>query len=473
MAARAFELKVKRTLLARSMLTPGQKIVVGVSGGPDSTALLLAMESLSEHYDYGWELHIAHVHHHLRGADADEDLSYVSQLAEKREKPEMFHVEHFDVAEKAKLEKISLELAGRLCRYEVYEGIATRIGAKAVAVGHTADDNVETVLQRIIRGTGLRGLGGIPPRRPIREGSEVFVIRPLIDCSRGEVEEYLQARGVKARIDASNLSLDYARNRIRNELLPLLESGYNRRVRQAVLRLARIASAADKFIQSEALDHVGGEPSVSVPDLRGEPEAVQLAALRQAIENAGLSAYLDRIEEALELVRSDNPSATLHLPNDLELSRSYDRIEVRRRREPEPAPEPVELPVPGEASFGNYLLRAEVISGTDFSLSQFKKSKGPLEEAMDCGVAGHTLLVRSRLPGDRFRLLGLPGEKKLKELLIDRKVPREEREALPLVVSSGRIVCVIGIGIDDRVKIRSETERVAVISATRRTSHEE
>ena len=473
MAVRPFELKVKRTIERRSLLKPGEKVVVGVSGGPDSTALLLAMESLSARYELGWELHIAHVHHHLRGRDADADLRYVEKLSQEREKSEMFHVEHFAVAEKAENDKISVELAGRLCRYEAYERIGRQIGATAVAVGHTADDNVETVLQRIIRGTGLRGLAGIPAKRPITKDSSIVVVRPLIDCFREEVEEYLEARGVTARLDASNLGVDYTRNRIRHELIPLLESGYNRQVKRAVLRLARIAAAVNEFVESEAAEHTRGEPSISVSDLCSLPEAVQLTTLRKVVEKAGASPDLDCIEEALELLRSKNPSGMLHLAGGQELKRSYDRIEVRGRKEIPAKLEPVELFVPGEARFGDYVVRADVLSKGEFSLVDFKANKGPLEEAMDGGSIGERLLVRVRAPGDRFRLLGSPGERKLKELLIDRKVPREERDLLPLLVSGGKIVWVVGVGMADGVKVTRDTERVVMLSARRRGSHEE
>jgi len=473
MGARAFELKVKKTILAHDMLPPFSRVVLGVSGGPDSTAMLVVMESLSEREGFGWEIHLAHVHHHLRGGDADEDVRHVSRLAEEREKSEMFHVEHFNVAEKAKLEKISVETAGRLCRYEAFERIAREVGGKAVAVGHTADDKAETVLQRIIRGTGLRGLGGIPAKRPISRHSDIFVVRPLIECFREEVMEYLKQKGVTVRVDASNVSADYERNRIRNELLPLLESGYNRKVKQALLRLARIASAANDFVESEARRHMAGEATISAAEVRGLPEALELEVLRQAIESAGLSADLDCVEEALGLLRSKSPSGAVHLAGGMEVKRSYGRVEVRGRRVPGKPLEPAKLTVPGEACFGEYAVRSEVIRGKDFGLSEFVASKGAFEETIDGDAVGHELLVRSRKSGDRYQPLGAPGEKKLKEVLIDKKVPREERDGLPVIVSGDRIVWVVGVGIAESVKVGPGTKRVVMLSARRRGAQEE
>ncbi len=448
------------------MLEPGQRVVVGVSGGPDSTALALALKAISHSGGFGWELHIAHVHHGLRGEEADADASYVEELANKL--GAMFHVEQFDVAANAKKEKISVETAGRLCRYDFFEKVAREVDSQAVAVGHTADDNAETVLQRVLRGAGLKGLAGIPRKRVISRGSEIMVVRPLIECTRGEVEGYLAAQGVSARMDASNLETGYTRNKIRNELLPLLEAGYSASVRESLLRIAHVAEAANELLEAEAERYVGGRKSASIAELLRLPVAVQMAAVRRMLENAGVAAELVHVQEALALAASPNPSGRVSLPGNFEAKRSYDELSVREVKDAEARPKPVELSVPGEVCFGEFVMRTEEVDGASFSMEEFKATKGPLEEAVDASKLGESLVVRTREAGDVFRPLGCAGNRKLKKVLIDRKIPREEREQIPLVVSGDRIIWVVGVGIDEWVKVTHATEQVVLFSAERR-----
>ncbi len=229
-----------------SMLETGDGVVVGVSGGPDSVALLHFLRSIAPRYSL--KLHIAHVHHMIRGADADGDALFVEELARSFGIP--CTVEKVDVPQLARELGITVEDAGRDARYGLYRRICLERGFARAAVAHHADDQAETVLMRILRGTGLRGLAGIPPLREL--GDEVMVIRPLIEVSRAQVEEYCIQHGLATRADPTNVDTQYFRNRVRCELLPLLERDYNSHIRAGLVRLARLAAQDEHYLERQA-----------------------------------------------------------------------------------------------------------------------------------------------------------------------------------------------------------------------------
>ncbi|OGW14579.1 MAG: tRNA lysidine(34) synthetase TilS, partial [Nitrospirae bacterium GWA2_42_11] len=208
--------KVRDTIACHNMLRYGDSVVVGVSGGPDSVCLLYILNELKE--DYNLSLHIAHLHHGFRGSEADEDVRFVQSLSKSLGVPA--HIDHIDVPSYIKKTKLSKQAGAREVRYRFFNRLADDIGADKIALGHTADDQAETFLMRLLKGSGLHGLTGISPVRD-------RIIRPLIDISSDEIKGYLSERDIRYRIDSSNLSPVYLRNKIRLELIPYLAKEYN------------------------------------------------------------------------------------------------------------------------------------------------------------------------------------------------------------------------------------------------------
>lgn len=240
--------KVRDTIRTHGMAPPGARTVVAVSGGADSSTLLLVLAQLRE--ELGITLHVGHLHHGLRGADADEDLRFVQSLASELRVP--FTAGRADIPADMARSRVSEELAGRRARYAFLCSLARQIGADRIATGHTADDQAETVLMRVLRGTGTEGLTGIPPVGTAPDphgGTPVLVIRPLIAVSRAEAVEYCRAHNVGFRTDPCNLKPDPLRNRIRTELIPILLDRYNANVTSALARLADVAREENALLE--------------------------------------------------------------------------------------------------------------------------------------------------------------------------------------------------------------------------------
>lgn len=238
-----FEQRVHKTVLAHEMLAPGDSVLVGVSGGPDSVALFLALRKLAE--SLSLQLCIAHVNHCLRGEESDRDEVFVRELAASCGVD--VYVEKIDVAAVARERKRSIEEAARDVRYDFYRSVAASRGAIRIALGHNSDDNAEQVLMNLLRGSGPRGLAGIPP---VREGG---IIRPLIRTTRQEILDYLKACGRSFVQDSSNQDVRFLRNRVRHELLPHLKAVYNPGVSVALNRLSAILSEEEDWMEAETL----------------------------------------------------------------------------------------------------------------------------------------------------------------------------------------------------------------------------
>ena len=246
----AFIEKVQQYIKLHRMLQTDQRVLVAVSGGADSVALLLALLDISRQEQLNLALSVAHLDHSLRGAASQTDAEFVAQLGEGLGLP--VHSQSADIAELAAAKNVSLETAGRMARYKFFTQLARQQHCTAVAIAHHGDDQVETVLHRIVRGTGLAGLKGIKPKRLLCEQPPIYIIRPLLTCRRAQIEQFLCDKSVAWRTDHTNQSTDVTRNRIRNEVLPMLRGKLNPQVDDAILRLASLAGQTDDFLQTQA-----------------------------------------------------------------------------------------------------------------------------------------------------------------------------------------------------------------------------
>mgnify|MGYP005835735917 CR=1 FL=1 len=455
------------------LLKPDSTVVVGCSGGPDSVALVFLLRDLSAKHRMGLRLHLAHLHHMIRGAEADEDQRFVEALAERLAVP--YDVGRENVPELSRQRKRSVEEVGRQARYEFLRHVADRVGARTVAVGHTADDQAETVLAHLLRGCGLQGLRGMAVRRPLG-GPAVELVRPLLFVTRKQIEEYLEVCKETCRIDATNETLDYRRNRIRHELLPLLEAHYNSNIRRVLVRLSHVAGEAHEYLESKAAESL---QDVTVPEVSGGlvihcerllelNPAMQRQVLRRALAHLqGYNRLLSaaHIDELLRFARESASGRVLELPGGLTVLKEYQNLKFRLGA-PRVRPlngEGVELAVPGSTLLPEhgFEVRAETLPANPEFFERLRGEKALWEEFLDVAAVELPLRMRTWRSGDRIQPLGLGGTKKLQDLFTDRKVPRERRAAVPVVADgSGRPIWVVGLGIDESVKVRECTEQI-------------
>ncbi len=443
------------------MVAAGDLVLVAVSGGPDSAALLHALAQLGARLRF--RLRAGHVHHGIRGADADADARTARSLARKLGVP--FHQHRTDVPAYAESRGLSLEAAAREVRYRWLESVANRFRARRIATGHTADDQAETVLLNLLRGAGPRGLAGIPPVRG-------RIIRPLIGIPRSAVEHYCTAHQLAYRIDESNQDLSFTRNRIRHEIMPALQ-----RVQPAVVsnlcRLAEIMRAEDDFMSEQAENALRGaasqrpgEVGVLLSLFSALAPALQRRVLRAAIARVKgdeLDVDLERIEALVELALSGRTGAVIELPGGLRTERTYGELVIAPApAEKTPTGEEWLLPVPGKLSIPEMGI---AISATR---SRAKRPPpNPLAALVNAARVQGPLVVRTRRRGDRFRPIGMKGTVKLQDFFVNAKVPRAERDRVALVLSGGDLVWVVGYRVSEDFKVTQKTRASIRLEAAR------
>ena len=469
----ALERRVLRYVRDRAVLRPGERVLAAVSGGPDSTALLLILSRLAPRL--GLTLTAAHFDHGLRGAAAARrERANVEALCSRVGVP--LEVGAGDTRTHARADHLSSEEAARELRYAFLASAAAATGCSAVATGHTADDQVETVLLHIVRGSGLAGLAGMAPRGtwPLAGSDALEAARPLL-CLRGEeTVRYCSEEGLEPVADPSNLSPAFLRNRVRLELLPLLRE-FNPRIDSALLRLAEAARADLSVLEAMAAESLspGGGPAVvlSQERLAGLPEGLRRHALRLAVRRL-LGDLRDLHQEHVEALLVGLQAGAGHhldLPRGLRFDVGYGKgtlsLEPVEPARPGALPAEAPLAAPGVTSWGPWLVEAEMLESTAGT-----PPADPWEAWLDADITGGDLLLRSRRPGDRFRPLGLAGEKKLQDFFVDARVPRSERDAVPLVCGEPGIVWVVGHRIDERARVKGSTRRVLRLSFRRRNA---
>lgn len=444
------------------LLEPGMSVLVAVSGGADSVALLHLLKDLAP--EYGWQLRVAHLNHGLR-QEAAGDAAFVQKLAHRWGLPVLMGQAR--VGRLARARKLGVEEAGRLARYSFLRQAARSVGAERIALAHHAGDQVETILLNLIRGSGPAGLTGIKPRNGI-------LVRPLLETSRAEIEGYCRAHGLSWHEDATNFSTAYTRNRIRHQLLPLLEREYNPGIRDALLRLREILleenHLLDRLTREAAQEVLQGEPgkriSVSLSELWTRHPALRRRLLRLAAGRAGRGLGdlgYGHINSCLKLARDGSDGAELHLPRGLRVRKDYGRLIFTRKLpsvEEAGSPfKPVSLLIPGETALPELgvAIRAEV---RDKAYGEVPLPKDGDTACFDLDLVELPLKVRVRQPGDRITLFGLEGSKKLKKLFGDLKIPLNLRHRIPLVTGEREIYWVAGVRRSALAPVGPATRRV-------------
>jgi tRNA(Ile)-lysidine synthase len=472
--------KVLDTIVRHKLLAEGDRVLVGVSGGPDSVALLSVLLRLRKQLQV--ELAVAHLNHGLRGAESDEDERFVRELA-KRDSLRC-RCRKADVPSRRRAKGGSLEEVARDVRYTFFRKAARELGANVIATGHTADDNAETLLMNLLRGAGLRGLAGIPITRA--EGA-LRLVRPMLEVSRAEVVAFLGKNALAFRTDASNADVRLTRNRIRAELLPQLAEQYNPAVASlltgtaeqlrdvADLIGAQVERAAERFVEPT-------DDGFAVPlrALRQMPRAVRTELLRGLVaEHFGRSLGTEQVR-ALERFLLDPERPRPSLGRGVTCDVVFDRMHVGRTRR-EPRHTPVEVTVPGvtvhptlevEAATGISQRPAEWTlpprpAASLAELWQRVEGGEPLELTQDFDadrVLGDApLVLRSRRPGDVMQPTGLDGVKKVQDIFVDEKLPAAIRAEVPLLCRGNEVVWMPGYRIAEACKVTDETQRLLVV----------
>jgi tRNA(Ile)-lysidine synthase len=459
----------RRTIRRYGLLPPGSRVVIALSGGADSVGMLCALTELAatEGFDV---VGVAHLNHQIRGSEADTDELFCRRLAEQFALP--IHAERLQVAARAAAAGISIEHAAHDARLEVFARAAAGLNASAVAVAHTKNDQAETFLLRLLRGAGPRGLGGMHPRSGV-------VVRPFIETDRDDVRQFLAARKMAFRLDATNQDMSIPRNRIRHELLPLLETRFAPGVVDILDREAAIAredaAYLDEIAAATAERLVARTPAgieFSAEAIRAQPPAIARRVIRHAqqLASGGRFVGFDAVDAVLVFAVSKS-AGSLDLPGH-RVNRRGDTL-VLTKSAGRPAAEDrveftYELGVPGHVRIPEAAcaISAEISSvPSGQSAPEVWALVGRGEEAvLEASKLTAPLAVRNRRPGDSFRPLGLQGRKKLQDLFVDAKVDRAARDTTPVIANAdGNIVWVAGHAVAEEFRVTDRTTAVVIL----------
>ncbi|MGC8779575.1 MAG: tRNA lysidine(34) synthetase TilS [Anaerolineae bacterium] len=520
---------VRQYVQRHHLLEAGQTVVVGVSGGPDSLCLLHLLHALAD--EMALRLHVAHLNHGLRGAEADADAEFVAGFAAGLGLPCM--IGRADVRVLAAESGLSLEEAARQARYRFLAEVARAAGTATIAVGHNADDQAETVLMHFLRGSGLAGLRGMLPKTPLGEyrlgapssgqsmpqaggagdvevaqagslcymdaqaGSLCYIVRPLLAIPRSAILSYCADHGLQPRFDRSNEDTTFFRNRLRHELLPILEQ-YNPAIREVLTHTAAVLAGDHEIVRTaiqeawSQIAHIsataqGGEVYFDLAGWRALPLGLQRGLLREAIHC--LRASLRNInwvhvERALWLCREGETGQKATLAAGLEVEIGYRALRVGpevappaargwsawHAGAPTPAPrlaDAVRLAVPGRTAIGGGWC-AEVRAVRRADLPADLAGGDPWTACLDARAIGPELTLRPRRPGDRFQPQGMAGHSmKLNEFMINVKLPKDLRDGWPLLIGAAGIAWVCGLRVAGWAAVTPQTEEVWIVTLVR------
>ncbi len=454
--------KVENTIKKHNLIDKEDNVLLGVSGGPDSMALLNILYELNE--TFKCNLYVAHINHGIRGEEADKDEVYVERYCRKFNIP--FYLKRVNMNEYAKKHKLSSEEAGREIRYKFFEEILIQLGGGKIAVAHNKNDQAETLIMRFIRGTGLDGLKGMKYKNS-------NIIRPLLDISRNEIEKYCDLNNINPRIDRSNLETIYERNKIRLELIPYLEKNFNTGIIDTLVRTSKVMQEDSYFLNEYA------KTAYEEVVFKEQPNNIMLinekfTKLNYAIKCRVLRRTIKKINGHLKGIEEKHVSSIIDLSSDCTTGKRiyisskiiaricYNYLVIEKDGSKHKDSEfNVMLNNEGITWIEELdsFFEARVVTTQDFDL----KIESKFIKKFDYDKVRGSLFVRNRRKGDKFIPIGMKGSKKIKDFFIDEKIPREEREKIPLVVNDEDILWVVGYRISEKYKITDTTKRVLIL----------
>lgn len=468
--------KVCDYIKLNNMMEKGDSLVVGVSGGADSVCLLFVLSELRKEYEV--KLTAVHINHGIRGKEADLDEQFVKELCSRLDID--YHNYYYNVKEIAAQESLSEEEAGRNVRYRAFSEVCRLIGGNKIAIAHNTNDNAETVLFHLFRGTGIKGLTGIDPIRKLNMADgEITVIRPLLCVSRQEIEDFLRQYAIPYQIDSTNLTEDYSRNKIRNRVLTYVTKEINQNAVSHISEAAAQLKEIEEFVTKSIMDryHIlvdETEPffCVTVEELRKEDIVIQRGIIRRILEKlAGNLKDLEakHVEQVLSLYKKQ-VGRQISLPYDIIVKREYNEMKFYCSNNPKVGDsilhekvESREIMIPGKL----YLPENRMFLETE--VFNYKKNepipKNSCAKWFDYDKIENAVLIRNRKEGDYIQINCLGGRKRLKDYFIDQKIPREERNNRLLIADGNHIMWILGDGerISEKYKVEETTNRVLLI----------
>ncbi len=454
--------RVRSTINKYSLLEKGDKVVLGLSGGPDSVCLLHILKQLESEYNIS--IYAAHLNHQIRGIEAQKDVMYISQLCDSL--GVKFFVKSINVPKYCEENGLSIEEGARKLRYEMFYEIKQKTKSNKIAIGHNLNDQAETILMRMMRGTGLQGLKGIDYKR------DDTIIRPILDIERSSIEAYCEQHNLNPRIDSTNLENIYTRNKIRLDLIPYMQENFNNNIIECICRMGNNLKLDSDYIEQEGINKFK-EVSKLQSDEKVEivldkyinlHKSIKSRIIRNSIKYIlGDTNFVDQkhIEDILELEDDDKINKKLVLPRGLFVYRNNESILFTNK---EITYEEIEysyrLPKDGVIKIKELGVFVETKT---ISIERFKSMKvDKSSKVFDLDKFKGGMVVRNRESGDKIKLSG--GSKKLKNLFIDLKIPREERCKVPVVVDENEVVCVGNYKMSENYKIDAHTKEVLKIT---------
>ncbi|TNF55835.1 tRNA lysidine(34) synthetase TilS [bacterium] len=457
------ELKEKaiQTIKRHSMLQEGDAVLIGLSGGPDSVCLSVILEEVRDNFNLS--LHALYVDHGLRPEESRDEETFCKGFCDEHGID--FHSEKIEVKAYAEESSINIHEAARELRYDAFERTALKTKASKIAVAHNADDQAETVLMRLVRGAGRRGLSGIPYMR----GN---IIRPLLDIRREDIEKFLSEKQIQFVTDSSNLKTEYLRNRLRQEIIPILRKD-NPSVTDSINRTADILREEERYLDIATtrtmMRLITRKTDESIELFLTPLMTIDRAILRRVLKRALSEIGADRgielthIDGVIHLIKDNRSGDMINLPKEIRAVKSYSTLLLTK--EVFPGLQTQYIDVPGETLIGEKGLT--IISQlSDKSIENNKRDAA----VFDFERLVLPLQLRQRKEGDFFYPAGLGRRKKLQDFFVDEKVPREERDSVPIIVSGEDIIWVAGYRADDRFKVTDRTEKCLRLIISKRKS---
>ncbi|WCK54641.1 tRNA lysidine(34) synthetase TilS [Aneurinibacillus sp. Ricciae_BoGa-3] len=436
---------LEKTIKDHQLFTEGDKILAAVSGGPDSIALLHALASLRK--KYGWQVGAAHLNHQFRGQDAVEDSLYVEQMCRMLHVP--CYVESINVPLIMQETGMGTQEAAREVRYDFLQTVAENEGYTKIATAHQADDQVETMLIRLIRGTGIEGLAGIPLKRMV---GQVEIVRPMIEITRHEINAYCEAHAIIPRQDPSNFKGKYLRNRIRLNLIPLMKEE-NPSLANSFLHLSEVVRDENAYMTAQAETQL----RLIIDERKPHKIIIQRPgflrcpiALQRRMIKLILSYLLDKpdeagfihIEKIRKMIEGSHPSAQTELADGMKVYREYEQVIFSSITGDQTREYTYTLNVPGRLYIPEIGRTVYAFYGTNESIGKLASC---MYEVFDSSQIRGKLYVRTRREGDRMTVKGMDGSKKVKDIFIDEKIPRNTRATLPIITDESRILWIPGV----------------------------
>lgn len=454
--------KFRETIDKYKMIEKGDHIVVGVSGGVDSMALIDLLVGIQD--EYGFNIYVAHVNHGVRGQDAKKDQAFVEDYAKKMDLP--FHTIDVDMDGYAKENRITSEEAGRILRYGFFNEILDGVGGGKIAVAHNLNDQAETLIMRFLRGTGIDGLKGIEYRNQ-------NIIRPILGITREELESYIEEENIEIREDMTNFQPIYTRNKIRLEIIPYIEKHFNPNIIRTLERTAALAEIDSSFLEKHSKKRYNSivqkedeeEVNLNCKLFKQEDLSIQQRIIRKAIlkVNGTLQGISEaQVSQVIDLFISGETGKQVDISNDMIARISYNDLIIKKE----------------EKEIGKYdyiLENGSYIEEIGYKIYtrmfELGESEGlaRLENAryFDADKIEGQLRVRNRKNGDRFIPFGMKGNKKIKDYFIDEKIPRSDRDRIPLIVDDNEILWVVGYRTSELYRVTGDTERILEIKFER------